>query len=116
MNGDMHCPFRLHVRFLDAISVVRWSAVEALPRYGPSNWPWTKHKRRMHGTYQECADGDGDCLKRHHLQLWGTTHSLDFANLSELLGIEAPTRSGPYARPEKQRTAIAQTVCEESRR
>ena len=84
--NDMHCPFRLHMRFPDAISVVRWSAAENFPRYGPSDY-----KPHMRGTYQECADGD--CPKRHHLQLWGMVHSLDLAGLSELLGIEAPTRS-----------------------
>jgi len=51
----------------------------------------SNYKRRMQGTYRECADDD--CPKRHHLQLWGMMHSLDLANLSELLGIEAPTRS-----------------------
>jgi hypothetical protein len=33
MNGNLQCPFKLHVRFLDAMSVVRWSAVENFPRY-----------------------------------------------------------------------------------
>jgi hypothetical protein len=61
---------------------------ENFPRYGPSDY-----KRHMQGTYQECADGS--CPKRRHLQLWGMMHSLDFANLSEILGIEAPTRSRP---------------------
>jgi hypothetical protein len=54
-------------------------------------------------------------LNGNYLQLWGMMHSLDFANLSELLWIEAPTRSRPHARPEKQPTAIAQTVCEEKK-
>ena len=113
MNGDMHCAFRLPVRFLDAMSVVRWSAVEKLPQIQPVRLPMDQ-AQVSHAWYLP-----GMC-RRRLLQVapfapLGQKHSLDSVNLSGALGIEAPTRSRPSARLEKQRTAIAQTVCEERR-
>src|SRR5947207_11584292 len=113
MNGDMHCAFRLPVRFwMRCLSCVgqQWSN---FPRYSPSDYPWTKHKCRMHGTYQECADGD--CSKWHHWQLWDKS-ILSILSISRgLWGSKRLLDPGLQPGRRSSGLLLLKTVCEERR-
>lgn len=69
MNGDMHCPFKLHVRFSGYDICRALVSSGELPQISPVRLSMDQAQASPAWYLQGIADAD--CPKWHHLQLWG---------------------------------------------